>query len=170
MQAFPLTRRRIWRPDQDDFREAPFEAGLLSLGCRFLDLTVTATSVVSGAGAVVETLQAGETITAGQTLYVDATDGKAYKSDANGAAAAKALKGVALNGGSVNQRISIQKEGTITIGATVVVGTLYVVSATAGGIAPAADLASGMDTIVVGVGSTTGAILMNIWDTGIAVP
>lgn len=131
------------------------------------DITVTATSVTRSTGEQT-TYLAGETITAGQCVYVE-TDGKVWKSDSN-ASGKKDLLGIALNGGAVNQPIIVQTSGTIAIGGTVTVGTIYVVSATAGGIAPHTDLATGWDVIIIGVGATSSTISLDIFDSGTAVP
>lgn len=132
-------------------------------------LTITANSVAKGTGAIVETHYAGETITAGQVVYLH-TDGLLYKSDVNGTAAQKAVKGIALNGGAINQPISVQTAGSITIGATTAAGTFYVAGATAAGdINPVADLASGWEAILIGVGENTTSIKLNLWDTGVTV-
>lgn len=138
--------------------------------CRFLDVSITAANVKPVSDQIIDTsANAGEAITQGQTVYLD-TDGKWYKSDANGTAAKKDLKGVALNSAAVDQPLAVQKSGVINLGATLTVGTIYVVSATAGGIAPAADLVSGMDTIIVGVAITAANLKVNIFDSGATVP
>jgi len=138
--------------------------------CRFVDLVITAANVKPVSDQVIDSsANAGEAITQGQSVYLD-TDGKWYKSDANGVAAKKDLKGIALNNAAADQPLAVQKAGVINMGATVAVGTIYVVSATAGGVAPSADLVSGMDTIIVGVGITTSNIRLNVFDSGAAVP
>lgn len=60
--------------------------------------------------------------------------------------------------------------GTLTIGGTVVVGTVYVVSATAGGIAPSADLATGWYTTILGVATTAAKLSMGLKASSVAVP
>lgn len=131
----------------------------------FADLTITATSVTTSATPKVK--NAGETITAGQAVYVKASDGKLYKAQADGTAEEATAAGIALNGGAVDQPIAYQDTGDITIGATVAVGTLYVVSATAGGIAPWADLSSTNRVTLLGIGKTTGVITLDINAYGI---
>lgn len=132
------------------------------------DITVTATSVVPYANEQTAVGVAGETITAGQVVYLNSTTGKLMKADAD-TAAESVCKGIALNGGSLGQPVKYQYGGEITIGATVAVGTTYVVSATAGGIAPVADLTTGDYVSHVGVASTTGRIKLFINNTGIAI-
>lgn len=75
--------------------------------------------------------------------------------------------GVALTGSSLNQPITIQTGGSITIGGTVAVGTQYAISATGGGICPVADLASTNFVTFLGVASTTGIILMQPFASGV---
>lgn len=104
------------------------------------DLIITATSVVPGADASMQQGIAGETITAGQSLYLKAADGKLWKAQCDGTAEEATCEGIALNGAAPNQTVAYVKEGTVTIGATTSKATTYVVSATAGGIAPQADL------------------------------
>lgn len=134
------------------------------------DVAQTAANVKPVSDAILDTSgNAGETVTAGKPVYLE-TDGKWYMSDANGTAAKKDLKGIALNGASLDQPLAVQKGGVINIGGTVVVGTIYVVSATPGGVAPSTDLVSGMDTIIIGVAITTTNIKLNVFDSGAAVP
>lgn len=113
---------------------------------------------------------AGETLTAGQGAYLNTSDGKIYKADNNDTAAKATLLGIVLNGASVNQPVEVQTGAGITIGGTVVVGEIYVVSATAGGIAPEGDLVSTNYVSIVGVGITSAKISMGIKNSGVQVP
>lgn len=106
------------------------------------DLTITAGSVLPGTDAVTTPGTAGETLTAGMAVYLKASDGKFWKAQSDGTAAEGAIIGVALNGASAGQPVLVQTGGTITIGATVVVGGIYIVSAAAGLICPFADIAT----------------------------
>lgn len=133
------------------------------------DITITATSVAKGTSAVIENKFAGATITAGQSLYLDSADGLVKLFDANSAtAAARSLYGIALNGGSTGQPIAVQRGGTITIGGTATAGVVYVGSATAGGICPAADLTTGHYTNIVGIGLGSSQIKLGLLDGGVA--
>ncbi len=124
------------------------------------DLAITASQVKAGAGAVEGTGVAGATVTAGQSVYEDATDGRIKLADANLSLAAAKAKGVALHGALANQPIRYQKGGKAIVGAAAAPakGTIYVVSGTAGGIAPAADLVSGWHATILGVGDGDGGI------------
>lgn len=118
-------------------------------------LTVTAASVVKGTTSAVKTRDGilGATVTAGQPLYLDTADNRLKVCDADSATAlARTFWGIALNGGASGQPCVGQFAGPITIGATVAIGVVYVLSTTAGGIAPTTDLATGNYTNVLGVG------------------
>jgi hypothetical protein len=135
------------------------------------DLSVTAANVVKGADAAVVTRVAGAAITAGQTVYEDPNDSNKFKlCDADAATAtARTTRGIALNGAAANQPLAVQTGGRITIGATVVPGTVYVQSDTAGGIMPATDLEAGDFVTVLGVGVSATEIDLNIHASGVAV-
>lgn len=110
-----------------------------------VDITVTAASVVKGANGLTKLGTAGATITAGQVLYLDSTTGTLKLADNNLSAAAATPVGIALNGGASGQPIEyLYEDDDFTPGATLTQGLLYVLSGTAGGIAPSADLTSGM--------------------------
>lgn len=135
------------------------------------DLTITAANVVSGANAVTRQGVAGATITAGQPLYQDSADSYALKPARANAAATDLVVGIALHGAADGQPITYQSEGAINVGATLVVGTIYVLSAAAaGGIAPSGDLASGNYVTVLGVATAAGSLQMGINNSGVAVP
>lgn len=122
---------------------------------------MTATSVVKGSGAIVDnTRVAGETVTAGQAVYIKSTDNKWWLAQNDGTAEESGTGGVgvALNGGAANQTIAVQTAGQVTIGATVVATTVYIVSSTFGGIAPVADIASTQRLTIIGYATTTGIL------------
>lgn len=129
-------------------------------------LSITAGSVKKGTGATTETWPAGETITAGQGTYLH-TDGKLYKTDTNDTAAKAELKGIALNGGAVDQPIQVQLGGEITIGATVAVGIWYVLGPTPGEIIPTGDAAQDNFQTLVGYGKTAAILVLFFKTTNI---
>lgn len=132
------------------------------------DLTITAASVLPGAGALVEDGLAGATITAGQAVYRD-TDGTYKLADADGASATiRTARGIALNGASSGQPLRIQKQGNITIGATLTAGTTYYLSNTAGGICPLADVGSGEYYHIIGIATSTTNLLMALAYSGVS--
>lgn len=93
-------------------------------------------------------------MTAGQLVYLDA--GFLKLTDCNLSAAAAKVTGVAINSGGAGQHINyVTKDPSLAIGATVAIGTVYISSSTAGGIAPSADATTGHFVTVVGVGVST---------------
>ena len=137
------------------------------------DLTVTAANVSLQDGTIGYGT-AGATITAGQSLYKDPADGNSLKPANADAAGTAAVAGVALNSASSGQPVAYVSGGIYNAGATVAVGTVYVLSdAASGGIAPIADFAtgSGGSTVsIIGVGVTTGRIDVSIHNSGAVIP
>ncbi len=127
------------------------------------DISVTAASVVKGTTSAVKTRDGilGATVTAGQCVYMDTADQRVKVCDSDSATAlARTFWGIALNGGASGQPVVAQYAGPITIGGTVEVGRVYVVSDTAGGIMPSADLEAGDYTNAIGVGISATQILL----------
>ncbi|MBN9078518.1 MAG: hypothetical protein BGN87_00140 [Rhizobiales bacterium 65-79] len=133
------------------------------------DVSITAANVKAGSNAIVDRSgNAGATVTAGEPVYKDATSGKYKLSDCN-ATGAKSCDGIALNGASDGQPLAILKGGDITIGGTLVAGTVYCVSATAGGIAPQADITTGDDVIILGVAKSASVLNVHIQTPGVTL-
>ena len=133
------------------------------------DLTITAANVAAGAGATTKQVTAGATITAGQLVYLDNSDGE-HKLVDNDASGTSTVEGVALNGASDGQPLTILTEGNLNPGATVAIGTIYGSSSTAGGIAPSADFATGDFVSIIGIATTASNIDVKINNSGVAVP
>jgi len=108
------------------------------------DLSVTAASFKTGARAKFKHAVAGVAITAGQAVYLDG-NGKWQLADANGTGTT-AVEGLAAHGAAADQVLAVvYEDDDLTLGATLsMVAPVYVLSSTAGGIAPTADIASGM--------------------------
>jgi hypothetical protein len=109
--------------------------------------------------------QVGQATSIGDVLYLDSSDSK-YKladADASGTAAATHL---ALSAASADADVDLQ----IDLGAALTVGTTYVVSATAGKIAPESDLLSGDYVTHLGVASTAALLDIKLNVTGVAKP
>ena len=131
------------------------------------DLSITAANVVSGSGATITKGVAGTSITAGQALQVNGS-GNLVLAKADTLADATCV-GIALNNAASGQPVLYQSAGNINIGATLSVGTLYVVSgATAGNIAPISDMSTGNYETVLGYASTTSNLVMSIIQTSVA--
>lgn len=134
------------------------------------DLVITAASVVKGADARTVEGIAGETILAGQVVYLAAATGKWMKADNNSATAeVRQATGIALTGSSLNQPIVVQKSGQITIGATLVAGTAYYLSDTPGGICPLADLLTGEYVCLLGLASSATVLNLDIQYPGVSL-
>lgn len=133
------------------------------------DLTITAGSVLAGSDAGIDNGKAGETVTAGQVVYKEAASGKFKLTDTDsGTAEVKAAYGIALNGASDGQPLAVQKTGNITIGATLTAGTAYYASETAGGIQPAADVAT-EDVVFLGIALSTTVLKLSIINSAVTV-
>jgi hypothetical protein len=132
------------------------------------DLTITAANVVPvAAGHAFEDGIAGATITAGQAVVLNSAN-QWVLADADNACYTTDKFGIAENGASAGQAIRVQVGGKIAAGGTVAVGTVYAVSATAGGICPTADLTTGKYVILLGIGVSTTEILLGIKPSGVA--
>ena len=133
------------------------------------DLTITAASVVPGGNARFDYGFAGETITAGQPVY-KAASGLWLKADSNsGTALARVATGLASNGASLNQPITVQKSGLVTIGATLTAGVAYYLSDTAGGICPVADVGSGEYSEIIGMATSATVLDLVFKASGVAL-
>lgn len=131
------------------------------------DLSITAANVVRGSNAKIETGDFGATITAGQPVYRDASDGKYKLSDTDSeTAAVREVRGIALNSGSDGQPGTIIRSGDVTIGATLTAGVAYYLSGNAGGICPIADVAAGDYPVVIGIAKSTTVLNVNIVASG----
>lgn len=137
------------------------------------DITITAANCVRVAGSVNKNYNAGASITAGQSVYLKTSDSTWRLAQADGTAeeaGSGTIVGVALHAAASGQPLAVQTDGTITIGGTVVAGTIYVVATTAGGIAPWADLATTNKVTVLGYATTSAIIAINPIITGVAIP
>ena len=131
------------------------------------DITVTAANVVPASGYQYIDGTAGATITAGQTVYLDSSVSTYKLADANASAAASSTVGIALNGAAASQPIRVMTGGTLGFGAVLTKGTVYVQSATAGGIAPVSDLASGWYRVTLGIATSTSNLAVKVHNSGV---
>lgn len=134
------------------------------------DITITAASVLAGAGATVRDVTSGATVVAGKTVVKDPATGKYVLSDSNHATAAlRDVDGIALNGASDGQPMRILEGGPITIGGTVTAGVAYYLSDTPGGICPVADVGSGERSVLIGMATSASVIEVDIQNTGVTL-
>ena len=135
------------------------------------DVSVTAASVAMHAvAATTELVTYGETITQGEVVYRDSTSSKMKLADADLSEAAATVYGIALTPGDLDDKGYIAKAGPIDIGATLTVGEIYVLSSTAGAIAPEADLAADDYVSIIGVASAADQLDIDLNNTGVVVP
>lgn len=140
------------------------------------DLTQTPANVAPGSlNLRTKPVTYGETIAQGMPLYKSTTDQKYYKASAGTLAASKAeaiamSAGVADGPGVVAIPSTTDGVSLINIGATLTVGQIYVVSATAGAIAPYSDLVSTKFVTVLGVAISATLLDLRCLASGIAKP
>ncbi len=131
------------------------------------EVSITPASVVPAANAEFFQGTAGGTITAGMACYLDTATNTLKAADANLSAAAATVKGIAAHGASAGQPLRVQTTGSITIGGTVVLATIYVLSpTTAGSIVPDADAASGSYCSIIGVATSASVLALSIFNSG----
>lgn len=134
------------------------------------DVTITAASVVKGSGAATVTGIAGVTITAGQVLYIDTSNSSVMKlADADSTSLTAGAAGIALHAALTGQPITYLTQGPITIGGTLVAGTWYIVSATAGSLTKSVDQTTGWLPCLLGYASTTAILQVGIIPTGVTL-
>jgi hypothetical protein len=131
------------------------------------DLTITAANVKSSSTAQIQNVQYGEAVDQGEAVYLKSADSKYWLADASAEATAAAT-GIALTPNVANGYGVICTSGSMDLGATLSVGAVYVVSATAGKIAPEADIGSGEYVTVLGVAETAALLGVDINASGVA--
>lgn len=123
---------------------------------RASDVSVTAANVRVSSLAVTIPGTLGETITAGQVVYQSTTDARFYLTDVNLAGKLE-VAGIAITGGAAGQPgLICIEDPAFTPGFTLSTSApIYVASATAGGIAPSADVTTGWYATVIMVAKST---------------
>jgi hypothetical protein len=133
------------------------------------DLTVTASNVVAQTGATKVTGVALVAVTAGEIVYRDPTTKKFGLVDADHATEAnRTVFGLALNDAAANQSLVVQTAGSVSFGAILEVGKVYVASDDPGGIMPVDDVADGDYVTVIGVAETTSILILGFVESGVA--
>lgn len=135
------------------------------------DITVTAADVgLADTGVVTQTVQVAVAVTQGQVGYLDTTESKYRLADADLSSAAASAAGIFLTPAAIDGYAVIAMSGPVDVGATLTVGETYVVSGTAGGIAPIADLATGDYVTLLGIATAAGKLQLDISASGAQVP
>ena len=133
------------------------------------DISITDASVNLTSGQT-NTLDAGETIAAGDLLYLNSTDNKVYQASNVTSVSTATVIGMALNNAGADQPVTyVMNGGVINIGAVLTVGTVYVLSE-AGLMAPDTDRASNDYVSVIAIPSTTSILELTIINSGVQVP
>jgi hypothetical protein len=134
------------------------------------DITITATSVVPGANAIVEHGILGASATAGQAVYKDTSTNTFKLSDSNGASSLiKSVYGIVVAGGSSGQACAVQRAGSVTIGATLTPAAAYYLSANPGGICPFADLTTGDAVTQIGIAASASVLQLEMVAPGLTL-
>lgn len=139
------------------------DIALVAFPAMFTDISVTAASVLAGTDATFATGVSGATITAGQPVYIDTSDSNKLKAcDCDASDLASTVAGIALHAALAGQPLKYQTGGNLTFNAVLTTGKCFISSATAGGIAPIADLTTGWRTSILGVATSTTNLKMSI--------
>lgn len=133
-----------------------------------VDLAVTPSQVVGVGSYSSQVRIAGATIVAGDALYLDSSN-QWLLADANVSATEANAIGIALNGGDSGQPVTAITNGTVNLGAAAAAaaGVVYVVSATAGNIAPDVDVTTGAYLTILGVGIGSNQVKLSINASGV---
>lgn len=134
------------------------------------DLTITAASVTKTSGITVNGI-AGGTLTAGMPIYIDTANDNVIKAaTCEGTSLQATVAGVTLHAALTGQPIAYATAGAVmNPGATVAVGSTYVLSAT-GLICPIADLASSDYVSYVYRATTASSVTLMCVNAGVEVP
>lgn len=132
------------------------------------DISITASAVLKGTNSIVDNGIAGATITAGQSLYKDTANSDVLKlAIGNGTSLQSTVAGISLHAALSGQPIQYITGGNLTLNAVLTAGKLYVLSGTAGGIAPSADLATGWKTSLLGIAASTTNLTLKVTNSDV---
>ena len=126
------------------------------------DLVITAANVkAKGKTISTQLVQVGEAVTAGQGVYRKSSDSKHWLASNDVDEASATATGVALTGAATDGYIQMVTSGPMDVGATLSAGETYILTATAGGIAAIADLAS--TNYLTYLGYASDASTLQVW-------
>jgi hypothetical protein len=135
-------------------------------------LTITTSALVPQSDAVYQMYPGNAAIAAGKSVYLDTTALQVGLFDADSATTAiRTLFGIAVCSSHVaGQPVVVQVGGTLSFGAILTAGTVYCGGATAGDVAPMADLVAGSGWYIntLGVAQSTSIMLIKVSNTGVA--
>jgi len=125
----------------------------------------------SGPNATVGRGIAGASLTAGQWLYQDPTEGTYKPGSANGPSPAFKFAGIAQHASSPGQPIQfVIQDSAFQPGFPIAAGDSVITSANPGAIAPETDKVSGWYVTNLGVGSGNDKINLNPTAAGVPIP
>ncbi len=137
------------------------------------DLTITPADIKLAAGnSRYETSFASVALTAGDLIYKVSSSDTWALAQCDGTTEEAGLNGLAicLSDAAADQPVVLLRGGDLDGGFTVVVGTVYVVSDTAGKIMPIADLTTTDEYLsIVGYGTSANTLSLAISITGIQI-
>lgn len=129
-------------------------------------------SGISGVQVTANTVTAnvtyGATVAVGETVYLDTADNEHKLADANDTAPKAVVRGIAITAGGDGEAGIIATGGSVILtGATLAVGENYVQSATAGKLAPEADLTTNDYCTTIGRAATSTQLDIDLSASGI---
>ena len=135
------------------------------------DLTIVPGDVQNTDTATLIEGDAAVVVAAGQAVYRNASS-KFALADADGATPLFRVVGIAVNSAKADQPLQVcTGDSAFVCGAAdVEIGQVYVLSATAGGIAPVTDLVNPMNCQVIGVGISATEIYLKLIVSNAIVP
>jgi len=129
------------------------------------------TAVRPTSSTIVEKVNYGATISAGQAVYLDPADNEYKLADNNLSAVAARARGIAMTPGVDSGQGMIATNGSIIlVGTTMAVGETYYAGATAGEIIPDADLATGNRVTRLGTAASATQLDLDVRATEIVHP
>ena len=118
---------------------------------------VDITMMPSGVGTPTQSMTAGESLSAGDLVYINTSDSnKIYKADAD--AVGKMAIGYVLASAATDEAVTVYFEGINDQLSSLTVGTNYFLSATAGGVTATQPTSSAQIVQYIGTAITTTAI------------
>jgi len=131
------------------------------------DLTVAAANVVADYQAKIKSGEAGEALSAGDTIYIKASaSDELWLAKHDGTAVEAVAVGIVLADAADGETVSYITEGELALGSVLTAGVVYGLSATYGAVAPITDTGSGDYVTVLGVAKSAGTLQVKIIVSG----
>ena len=131
------------------------------------DLVITPANVLPQSNTTTKSGTAGASINAGQMIYLDTADSnKAKLADANVLLTA-VVAGMALCDAEPGQPIQWASAGDVAVGTMLTPGIVYLLSGTAGGLKPDADMTGSDYVSLFAIAKSTSVLTLAIRNMGI---